>query len=410
MNTLLEIDNLKTILHTGKHPVRAVDGLSLKINKGETFALLGESGCGKSMTALSIMRLLPDNGEIISGTISLEGIDFLQLAETDMRRIRGKQISMIFQEPMLSLNPVMTIAEQINEVLKQHFELTNATAHNRIVELLDQVGIPDPKRRMHEYSFQFSGGMKQRAMIAMALAGEPELLIADEPTTALDVTIQAQVLDLMREIQQQKHMAILLITHDLGVVSEMAQQVAVMYAGEIVEQASRENFFNQPAHPYSQQLFASIPEKQKRHQKLAVISGTVPPLSKVFKGCRFSERCDHAMALCHTTVPQWHDISSGHKVRCHLFDPSMASTGSAPQSRITSDATIPVVQKQAAQPLLQVTNLKVHFPIRKGFFKRIVGSIKAVDGVSLSIAEEKHSRSLANPVVAKPLLAKAYYS
>ncbi|MCB1936822.1 MAG: ABC transporter ATP-binding protein [Nitrosomonas sp.] len=389
MNTLLEIDNLKTILHTGKHPVRAVDGLSLKINKGETFALLGESGCGKSMTALSIMRLLPDTGEIISGTISLEGIDFLQLAETDMRRIRGKQISMIFQEPMLSLNPVMTIAEQINEVLKQHFELTNATAHNRIVELLDQVGIPDPKRRMHEYSFQFSGGMKQRAMIAMALAGEPELLIADEPTTALDVTIQAQVLDLMREIQQQKHMAILLITHDLGVVSEMAQQVAVMYAGEIVEQASRENFFNQPAHPYSQQLFASIPEKQKRHQKLAVISGTVPPLSKVFKGCRFSERCDHAMALCHTTVPQWHDISSGHKVRCHLFDPSMASTGSTPQSSITSDATIPVVQKQAAQPLLQVTNLKVHFPIRKGFFKRIVGSIKAVDGVSLSIAEGK---------------------
>jgi len=389
MKVLLEIDNLKTILHTGNHPVRAVDGLSLGINKGETFALLGESGCGKSMTALSIMRLLPETGEIISGAINLGDMDLLQLPESGMRRIRGKQISMIFQEPMLSLNPVMTIAEQINEVLKQHFRLDKTTAHNKIVELLDQVGIPDPARRMHEYSFQFSGGMKQRAMIAMALAGEPELLIADEPTTALDVTIQAQVLDLMREIQQQKHMAILLITHDLGVVSEMAQQVAVMYAGEIVEQGSRKNFFDNPAHPYSRQLFASMPDKQKRDQKLAVISGTVPSLSKVFLGCRFSDRCDRVMALCHSTMPRWHEVSSGHKVRCHLFDPSTASTGFMPQSSKTLDSALPAPQKQTSTPLLQVTDLKVHFPIHKGLFKRIAGYIKAVDGVSLSIAEGK---------------------
>ena len=243
MKTLLDIENLQTLLHTGDAPVRAVDGLTLKISEGETFALLGESGCGKSMTALSIMRLLPDAGEIVAGQIKIDGTDVLQLPETEMRKIRGKRISMIFQEPMLSLNPVLTIAEQIDEVLKQHLNLPQPAAQLRIQELLEQVGIPDASRRMHEYPFQFSGGMKQRAMIAMALAGEPELLIADEPTTALDVTIQAQVLDLMRQIQQRKNMAILLITHDLGVVAEMAQRVAVMYAGEIVELATRDDFF-----------------------------------------------------------------------------------------------------------------------------------------------------------------------
>ena len=232
MKTILAIEHLETLLHTGHAPVRAVDGLTLNILPGETFALLGESGCGKSMTALSIMRLLPDVGEIVAGKIRIDGIDLLQLAEAEMRKIRGKRISMIFQEPMLSLNPVLTIAEQIEEVLKQHLNLSHQAAQARIQELLEQVGIPDAPRRMHEYPFQFSGGMKQRAMIAMALAGEPELLIADEPTTALDVTIQAQVLDLMRQLQQRNHMAILLITHDLGVVSEMAHRVAFLLAGQ----------------------------------------------------------------------------------------------------------------------------------------------------------------------------------
>ena len=312
MNTLVEIDQLKTVLHASDEPIRAVDGLSLKIASGETFALLGESGCGKSMTALSIMRLLPDVGEIISGQIRIKGIDLLQLPEFAMRRIRGKRISMIFQEPMLSLNPVMTIAEQIHEVLSQHSQLSHSSAQQRIVELLEQVGISDAEHRMHEYPFQFSGGMKQRAMIAIALAGEPELLIADEPTTALDVTIQAQVLDLLRQIHQRNHMAILLITHDLGVVAEMAQQVGVMYAGEIVEMASREDFFNHPAHPYTQQLFASLPEKHKRNHALAVIQGTVPSLAQIFVGCRFADRCQQAMAVCHEHIPRWSLITDGY--------------------------------------------------------------------------------------------------
>ncbi|MDN5935124.1 MAG: ABC transporter ATP-binding protein, partial [Nitrosospira sp.] len=255
MNPLLQIDNLETILHTGAAPVRAVDGLSLQILQGETFALLGESGCGKSMTALSVMRLLPEAGEIVAGSIRIGEEDLLLLPEAAMRNVRGKRISMIFQEPMLSLNPVMTVAEQIGEVLRRHFNLRGAAAQKRILEILNQVGIPDASRRMKEYPFQFSGGMKQRVMIAMALAGEPELLIADEPTTALDVTIQAQVLDLMRDLQQRDGMAILLITHDLAVAAEMADRVAVMYAGEIVETATREAFFRSPAHPYSQKLF-----------------------------------------------------------------------------------------------------------------------------------------------------------
>jgi len=392
MKTLLDIENLETLLHTGNAPVRAVDGLTLKILQGETFALLGESGCGKSMTALSIMRLLPDAGEIIAGQIKIDGTDLLQLPETEMRKIRGKRISMIFQEPMLSLNPVLTIAEQIAEVLKQHLNLSRQDANLRIQELLEQVGIPDARRRMHEYPFHFSGGMKQRAMIAMALAGEPELLIADEPTTALDVTIQAQVLDLLRQIQQRKNMAILLITHDLGVVAEMAQRVAVMYAGEIVELASRDDFFNHPAHPYSQQLFASLPGKQKRDQALAVINGNVPPLSQQFAGCRFVDRCNQALALCHDTIPQWHPVSGQHQVRCHLFNKDFVCISSNSLVNNANPEAVNNTQTESVAAetlLLQITDLKVHFPIRKGLFKRVVGHVKAVDGVSLKIAAGK---------------------
>lgn len=387
MKNLLEIEHLETLLHTGNAPVRAVDGLSLAILPGETFALLGESGCGKSMTALSIMRLLPEVGEIVAGQIKLYGTDILQLSEMDMRTIRGKRISMIFQEPMLSLNPVLTIAEQIEEVLNQHLQLSKDATRQRIQELLEQVGIPDATQRMHEYPFQFSGGMKQRAMIAMALAGEPELLIADEPTTALDVTIQAQVLDLMRQIQRRTHMAILLITHDLGVVAEMAERIAVMYAGEIVELASRDDFFHRPAHPYSQQLFASLPGKQKRDQALTVIQGSVPSLAQQFNGCRFVDRCNQALAICHHTVPQWYPATSGsHQVRCHLYLDQQNVTKKPP----ANNAEQPVIAFDAKtntteEILLQVTELKVHFPIRKGLFKRVVGHVKAVDGVSLKI-------------------------
>ena len=389
MNSLLDIEDLETLLHTGDVPIRAVDGLTLSILPGETFALLGESGSGKSMTALSIMRLLPDVGEIVAGRIRINGTDILQLPETAMRKIRGKRISMIFQEPMLSLNPVLTIAEQIEEVLKQHFNLSRPDIDARIRELLEQVGIPDAPRRMHEYPFQFSGGMKQRAMIAMALAGEPELLIADEPTTALDVTIQAQVLDLMRKIQQRNHMTVLLITHDLGVVAEMAQRVAVMYAGEIVEVASRDAFFDHPAHPYSQQLFASLPGKHKRDQALAVIQGAVPSLAQQFSGCRFADRCNQVMDICRSTIPEWHEVSDGHLVRCHLLN----GTVHPPRQPMAIPARQTAANAQPApvEPpvLLQVTDLEVYFPIRAGLFKRTVGHVKAVDGVSLTIAAGK---------------------
>lgn len=389
MNKLLEIEQLETVLHTGDMPVRAVDGLSLTIAQGETFALLGESGCGKSMTALSIMRLLPDIGEIVAGKVKIHGTDILQLPETGMRKIRGKRISMIFQEPMLSLNPVLTIAGQIEEVLNQHLKLSKTETQQRIRELLEQVGIPDAASRMHEYPFQFSGGMKQRAMIAMALAGEPELLIADEPTTALDVTIQAQVLELMRQIQQRKRMAILLITHDLGVVSEMAQHVAVMYAGEIVEMAARNDFFNRPAHPYSQQLFASLPDKQKRDRALTVIQGSVPSLSQQFTGCRFADRCNQALPHCRDTIPQWHTVGNSHQVRCHLYE--QAVSHHAPIHKTNRQSVTPQIKEAGTSKeiLLQVTDLKVHFPIRKGLFKGIAGHVKAVDGVSLTIASGK---------------------
>lgn len=389
MTPLLQIDNLKTILHTGAAPVRAVDGLTLQIQRGETFALLGESGCGKSMTALSIMRLLPEAGEIISGSVKLNRDDLLLKSEASMRSIRGKYISMIFQEPMLSLNPVLTVAEQIGEVLKRHLNLHGTALQERVLEILCQVGIPDATRRMTEYPFQFSGGMKQRVMIAMALACEPELLIADEPTTALDVTIQAQVLDLMRNLQQRNDTAILLITHDLGVVAEMADRIAVMYAGEIVETADRDRFFNNPAHPYSQKLFAALPGRSKRDQGLAMIKGDVPSLSGKFIGCRFAGRCEYAWDLCRTTTPEWSEVTTGHKVRCHLHgsnaEASVKSQAIVEKSRlmITSVPHTPANNSK----LLCITNLKVHFPIYKGLVKRVVGHVKAVDGVSLSISQ-----------------------
>lgn len=391
MTLLLEIDNLATVIHTGSKMIRAVDGLTLKINKGETFALVGESGCGKSITALSVMRLLPDAGEIVAGTINLAGKNILLIPEADMRNLRGKRISMIFQEPMLSLNPVMTVGSQISEVLQRHFNLNGTATHDRIFELLNQVGIPDPLRRMNEYPFQFSGGMKQRVMIAMALAGQPELLIADEPTTALDVTIQAQVLDLMRDLQLSNHMAIMLITHDLGVVAEMAHQVAVMYAGEIIEAAPREEFFRNPAHPYSKKLFASLPGKNRRRHELAVIQGNVPPLSKEFSGCRFADRCENAWEACRKKAPDWHTLSDNHAVKCHLFRNNADLTSAVAKTQNQSASTEKTLASSStdAATLLRVTDLKMHFPIRSGLLKRITGYVKAVDGVSFAIAKGK---------------------
>jgi len=389
-DALLSVESLRTWIDAESGVVRAVDGVSLRVRRGETFALLGESGCGKSMTALSIMRLLPERGQIVDGEVRLGGTDLLALPEAAMRGVRGGRIGMIFQEPGLALNPVMTIGEQIGEVLASHTPLRGAAAQRRAVELLERVGIPDPARRGAEYPFQFSGGMKQRAMIAMALAGEPELLIADEPTTALDVTIQAQVLDLLRGLQRDIGMAMLLITHDLGVVHETAQQVGVMYAGELVEAASREQLFARPLHPYTAKLFAALPARGRRGEGLQVIPGTVPPLTGGFVGCRFAERCDFAWERCRTEAPGWSEPGEGRGVRCHLHAGGDQGRVEDRGSRIAgraaaSQAPAPAPRSALRGPLLQVSDLRVHFPIRRGVFKRVVGQVKAVDGVSLEI-------------------------
>jgi peptide/nickel transport system ATP-binding protein len=397
-STLLQVEGLRTYLQTPSGVVRAVDGVSLEIRRGETFALLGESGCGKSMTALSVMRLVPQPaGRITAGRVLLNGEDLLRLPEVAMRQVRGGRIGMIFQEPMTSLNPVLTVERQISESLRRHQGLRGRAAREKVLELLDAVGIPDPARRAGEYPHQLSGGMKQRVMIAIALAGEPELLIADEPTTALDVTIQAQVLDLLRELQEKTGMAILLITHDLGVVAGMADRVAVMYAGQVVEQADRDSFFRDARHPYSCKLFDSLPDAGKRDRPLAVMAGSVPSLTQEFRGCRFEPRCDHAFADCREREPGWHPVSGSQGVRCHLAGlPSGGDDGGrcgpaatperrAAQPAAETGAVEPVSQGGAGGELLSVRDLKVHFPIHKGVLRRVVGHIKAVDGLSLDI-------------------------
>jgi peptide/nickel transport system ATP-binding protein len=381
---LLQVENLSTWIESAAGTVRAVDDVSFAVQPGETFALLGESGCGKSMTALSILRLLPDAGRIAGGAVRFDGRSLLGLTEAQMREVRGRGIAIIFQEPATSLNPVFTVGEQIVEMLSRHGGLAGAAARERAVRLLDQVGIPDAARRLDEYPFQLSGGMKQRAMIAMALAGEPKLLIADEPTTALDVTIQAQVLELLGALQRERQMAMLLITHDLGIVSKLAHRVGVMYAGELVEVAPRADFFAAPRHPYSRKLFAALPRPDRRRAVLETISGSVPPLTAAFACCRFADRCPSAWARCYAETPRWHAASDGHQVRCHLYDPSAAAGAAA--AAASSPAVAPSLPQPPAATLLEVTDLKVHFPLRKGVLKRTVGHVRAVDGVSLSLA------------------------
>jgi peptide/nickel transport system ATP-binding protein len=389
---LLQIDSLQTSF-LGERTVRAVDGVSFAIERGQTFALLGESGCGKSMTALSIMRLVPEPvGRITGGAIKLQGEDLLQLPEAAMRRVRGSRIAMVFQEPMSSLNPVLTIGEQIGESVRLHLDLTGSVARRRVLELLRAVGIPNPVQRYYDYPHQFSGGMKQRVMIAMALAGEPELLIADEPTTALDVTIQAQVLELMRQLQHDTGMAILLITHDLGVVAEMADRVAVMYAGQIVEAADRAPFFADPRHPYARKLFESLPDMDKRSHRLASIPGHVPPLDQVFHGCRFADRCELAWHVCHDQIPLWNSIDPGG-VRCHLFASTQQQAAVQDTAPVEKPAeSLLCEEEHLANPLLlNVQGLKVHFPLRsplqKGSLRRQMRNVKAVDDISFSISE-----------------------
>ncbi|MEK6244759.1 MAG: dipeptide ABC transporter ATP-binding protein [Pseudomonadota bacterium] len=385
-DSVLEVTNLKTHLDTARGEVRAVDGIDIELRKGECFVLVGESGSGKSMTALSLMRLLPEAGRIADGRVLLDGQDLLALPEAAMRAVRGRRVAMIFQEPSTALNPVLTVGRQIMEVVERHTRLSGEAVRKRALELLDAVGIPDAERRCEEYPFQLSGGLKQRVMIASALAAEPEVLIADEPTTALDVTIQAQILDLLVKLQAERKMAILLITHDLGIVFRMAQRVAVMYAGEIVEVADRDAFFAAPQHPYAQKLFEALPSPEKRGTELSVIAGQVPPLTGTFAGCRFVERCEFAYLRCRHEVPQLiaipGDAAARRLVRCHLREQGLAP---APQDASAEGEERTLVAVASTPVIVEVENLKVHFPIRKGLFKRTVGQVRAVDGVSLAI-------------------------
>jgi oligopeptide/dipeptide ABC transporter ATP-binding protein len=321
--TLLEIRSLKTYFFTRKALVKAVDGVNLRLAHGETLGVVGESGCGKTMTALSLLRLFPSPpGKIVEGQLFFEGRDLAQLSDGEIRKIRGNRISMIFQEPMTSLNPVFSVGNQIMEPLMLHQGLNRHEARERAIEMLRLVGIPSPQRRVREFPHQLSGGMRQRVMIAMALSCRPRLLIADEPTTALDVTIQAQILDLMVKLKEQMGTAILLITHNLGVVAQMAQRVLVMYAGKIVEEAPVEELFDNPLHPYTRGLLTSIPRLDLVHlgepQRLQEIPGLVPSLFHLPKGCAFRPRCLQAMDRCRREPPDFFEVRPGHSIRCWL--------------------------------------------------------------------------------------------
>ena len=318
---LLEVSSLRTHFATPNGAARAVDGVSFTIAAGETVALVGESGCGKSVTSMSILRLLPSPPAYFAGEIGFDGRDLLTLPEREMRALRGNDISMIFQEPMTSLNPVLTIGWQIGESLRLHQKLSKRDAWRRAIEMLALVGVSDPERRVAEYPHQLSGGMRQRAMIAMALACNPKLLIADEPTTALDVTIQAQILDLMRELQRRVGAAILLITHDLGVVAEMAERVIVMYAGRKIEEAPVARLFARPAHPYTRGLLAAVPRLGAgARARLAEIPGQVPSLLQPVTGCAFAERCVRVADPCRAIAPATREIAPGHFAACHYAE------------------------------------------------------------------------------------------
>ncbi|WP_106769242.1 ABC transporter ATP-binding protein [Paenibacillus faecalis] len=317
--SVLEIKNLQTSFFTDSGEVRAVDGVSLSVRKGKTLGIVGESGSGKSILSLSILRLISEPGRIIGGEMIYNGENLLNKTVKQMRNIRGNQISMIFQEPMTSLNPVFTIGDQIAEAYQVHENMSKRQAMDKAVEMLRLVGIPSPEKRVKQYPFQLSGGMRQRVMIAMALACNPDLLIADEPTTALDVTIQAQILDLIRELQQRLHMSVIFITHDLGVVAETCDDVAVMYCGKVVEFSDVHTLFKEPKHPYTVGLMNSLPRHDIDQEELEAIKGSVPSPYAGLTGCWFAPRCPHAQDLCREALPELTEIGDNHKVRCWMY-------------------------------------------------------------------------------------------
>ncbi len=377
---LLTVNNLKTHFRVGADKVaKAVNGVSFELRPGNTLALVGESGCGKSQTAFSIMRLIAENGFHPDGKIMFNRQDLMKFSEDDMRNIRGNDIGMIFQEPMTSLNPLFRIGNQLEEPLRLHRKLEKGPARVRALELLHQVGIPDPENRIDNFPHELSGGMKQRVMIAMALACEPKVLIADEPTTALDVTIQAQVLRLMLDLQKQTGMAILLITHDLGIVNQMADEICVMYAGKIVEQGSREQILKERAHPYTRKLFDSIPKPDDSDFYLNTIDGIVPPATEYGEGCLFYDRCSEAIDRCRANESQLHPIAKGHQAACHLLEDLQSIEIKEIEKKLAPK------RKILPEALIKTKNLKTWFPVRRGVFRRIAAYVKAVDDINLEL-------------------------
>ena len=343
---LLEVTHLQTHFSTRAGLVRALDGVSFYLDRGELLGLVGESGCGKSITALSIMRLIAPPGRIVGGEIDFDGQNLLALSEAAMRAIRGNDVAMIFQDPMTSLNPVFTVGEQIAEALRLHRKLSRKDARQASIEAMKEVAIPDPERRVNDYPHQLSGGMRQRVMIAMALACDPKLLIADEPTTALDVTIQAQILELLNELRKTRELGVLLITHDLGVVAEVADRVAVMYTGRIVEESPVDELFARPKHPYTEGLLRSVPKLTAEHvvkkERLETIEGAVPRPTDLPPGCHFAPRCSYRLPRCTEDEIPLYDLEGGVQVRCVLFDPATSAAPplhSAERLRLSGDRT-----------------------------------------------------------------------
>jgi oligopeptide/dipeptide ABC transporter ATP-binding protein len=328
---LLDVRGLKTAIPTRRGVVQAVDGVDLHVNPGEVVGLVGESGCGKTLTAYSVLGLLPKPGKVVDGEILFRGQDLRDKSPEELRAIRGEEISMVFQEPLSALNPVFTVQTQIGDVLKYHKKLSSTEIHDRVIELLQHVGIPAPERVARSYPFELSGGMRQRVLIAMAIACKPALLIADEPTTALDATIQAQIMELLKRLVDENDVSILLITHDLALVAELCQRVYVMYAGKIVEEATADELFVQPKHPYTSALLRCIPGFQRDNGPLAAIEGSVPSLIDVKPGCRFADRCPYAQPICREQEPPLRTLASGHRAACHFADtlelPSPVSSG-----------------------------------------------------------------------------------
>jgi peptide/nickel transport system ATP-binding protein len=382
---MIRVTDLEVELDGEAGIVRALDGLRLSVERGETFALVGESGCGKSMTALALTRLLPDNGAVVGGSVQLGQVDVLDLPEARMRAVRGGRIGMIFQEPSTSLNPVMRIGDQICEAIEAHTTLRGAAARAKAIDWLRRVGIPEPERRIDEYPFRMSGGQKQRVMIAMTLAAEPDFLIADEPTTALDVTIQAQILDLLRDLQREHRMGLLLITHDLAVVSGMAHRVALMYAGQIIEVAPAAEFFATPKHPYAQALLRALPGSQRRGEPLEAIAGTVPALHLAFEGCRFAPRCARAMPQCAGTQPELLRTGPEHEVRCLLYADGAEPLAAAPLAARAAASPSSSVSVDTGSTLLSVQGLSVSFAMRGGLLQRPKGWFNAVRDVSFDV-------------------------